>query len=154
VADAGITYIPWRKDLYDETMRNQNELFGKNVVWVQAFERLAQEDQYSQVLVAVDSTGRQVGWTLMLEPDIGLQKDLAFPALLGEKTGQIACVGVHPDARNKGVGLALVATAALNLKSRGMERVFIDWVVLVGWYEKAGFEVWRQYRPMKLAGIA
>ncbi|KAL1956105.1 hypothetical protein VTO42DRAFT_7624 [Malbranchea cinnamomea] len=153
-ADCGIKFVPWTKDMYEECMANQRQIFGDNPVWVNAYERLAREDRYSQAMVAIDSaTGKQIGWTLMQEPGVGMEKDLAFPPLLGAKTGQIGCVGVHPNARKKGVGLAMIASAALDLRRRGMERVFIDWVTLVNWYEKAGFKVWREYRPMVLKEI-
>lgn len=150
-AQCGIEFVPWSKDQYSECMYRQREIFGSNPTWVDAYERLHKEDQHAQALVAIDTTtGKQVGWTLMQEPGMGMAKDLAFPPLLGPKTGQIGCVGVHPDARKKGVGLALIACAAMDLRRRDMQRVFIDWVAIVGWYEKAGFEVWREYRPMVL----
>ncbi|PGH03207.1 beta-N-acetylhexosaminidase [Blastomyces parvus] len=149
-AKAGVNFMPWREDQYGECMARQKELFGGDQVWIGAYERLAQAGQHHQAMVAVDSAGNQVGWALMMESGIGLSKDLAFPPLLGEQTGQIGCVGVHPDARNKGLGLALVVHAALDLRRRGMEQVFIDWVTLINWYERAGFEVWREYRTMAL----
>ncbi|KAK2813904.1 hypothetical protein FQN50_000305 [Emmonsiellopsis sp. PD_5] len=153
-AKAGIKFMPWEKDQYSECMTRQKELFGTDDVWIGAFERLAQTGQHSQVMVAIDSLGKQVGWTLMLEPGVGLSKDLAFPPVLGDNTGQIGCVGVHPDARRKGVGLALIATAALDLQKRRVEFAFIDWVNLVNWYEQAGFKVWREYRTMTLNELA
>ncbi|PGH21421.1 hypothetical protein AJ80_03212 [Polytolypa hystricis UAMH7299] len=152
-AAAGVTFRPWSEEQYEECMAKQKELFGDNAIWVEAYEQLAREGQYSQAMVAVDSSGKQVGWTLMLNPRVGLFNDLAFPLLLGEKTGQIACVGVDAAARKKGVGLALVVSAALDLKKRGLQHAFIDWVTLVNWYEKAGFEVWREYQPMTLEEI-
>lgn len=153
-AECAITFTPWCKEMYEECIRKQKEIFGHDPIWVGAYERLAQADQYSQAMVAVDSSGNQIGWTLMQELGVGLSQDLAFHPLLGEKSGQIGCVGVDPAARKKGVGLALVAHAALDLKRRGKEHVFIDWVALVNWYEKAGFRVWREYRPMSLNEIA
>ncbi|OJD15366.1 hypothetical protein AJ78_04371 [Emergomyces pasteurianus Ep9510] len=152
-ATSGVKFLPWGENQYDECMTRQREIFGSDEVWMGAYERLAQAGQFQQALIAVDSVGKQVGWALMLEPGIGLSNDLAFPPLLGERTGQIGCVGVHPDARNKGVGLALVVHAALNLRQRGVDQIFIDWVTMVNWYEKAGFEVWREYRTMTLNEI-
>ncbi|KKZ67453.1 hypothetical protein EMCG_06905 [[Emmonsia] crescens] len=149
----GVKFMPWTEGQYGECMALQKELFGNDEVWMGAYERLAQAAQYHQAMIAVDLAGNQVGWALMLEPGIGLSNDLAFPPLLGERTGQIGCVGVHPDARNKGVGLALVVHAALDLRKRGMEQIFIDWVTLVNWYERAGFEVWREYRTVTLNDI-
>ena len=153
-ASCGIDFVPWTKDRYAECMEHQHRIFGSNPTWVNAYERLHQENQHSHALIAIDTaTGAQVGWTLMQEPGVGMEKDLAFPPVLGPKTGQIGCVGVHPDARMRGVGLALIARAALHLGKRGMERVFVDWVTLEGWYERAGFEVWREYRPMVLKEV-
>ncbi|WEW60026.1 tyrosinase/acetyltransferase [Emydomyces testavorans] len=149
-AAAGVTFSPWRKDLYDEGIAKIKELWGADKVWIGAYERLAQADRYEQVMVAIDDSGEQLGWTLMQELGLGMTNDLAFMSLLGERTGQIGCVGVHPDARSKGIGLALVASAAMDLKKRGMERVFIDWTTHINFYEKAGFEVWREYRPMTI----
>ncbi|OJD21476.1 hypothetical protein ACJ73_07182 [Blastomyces percursus] len=150
---ARVSFMPLREDQYGECMARQKELFGSDEVWIGAYERLALAGQHHQAMVAVDPVDNQVGWALMMEPGIGLSNDHAFPPLLGEQTGQIGCVGVHPDARNKGLGLALVVHAALDLRRRGMEQIFIDWVTLVNWYERAGFEVWREYRTMGLKHI-
>lgn len=49
--------------------------------------------------------------------------------------------------RKGGVGLALLSHAIENMKQRGIEGVFVDWVSLNGWYEQLGFGVWRSYRP-------
>ncbi|KAM5443151.1 putative beta-N-acetylhexosaminidase [Microsporum ferrugineum] len=148
---AGFTFAPWKKEQYEECMQKQRKLFGKDSVWMGAYEGLAQTGRYNQVMVATDSsTGEQVGWTLMQELGIGMTQELAMQPLVGNKSGQIGCVGVTPQARNKGVGLALITHAALDLKRRGMEHVFIDWSNHVNWYERAGFKVWGEYRTMVL----
>ncbi|DAA73912.1 TPA_exp: Beta-glucosidase [Trichophyton benhamiae CBS 112371] len=152
---AGVTYAPWRKEQYEECMEKQRKLFGKDPVWMDAYEGLAQTGQYNQVMVATDSsTGEQIGWTLMQELGIGMTQELAMQPLVGIKSGQIGCVGVVPEARNKGVGLALITHAALDLKRRGMEHVFVDWSNHVNWYERAGFKVWGEYRTMVLHELA
>lgn len=153
-AAAGVTFMPWTKEQYEECLVKQKKFFGHNCVWVNAYEQLAEANQHHQVMVAMNSSGEQLGWTLMLDSDMGRLADLACPPLLGEKTGLIACVGVDPNARGKGVGLALIASAALHLKAKGLQNVFIDWVILENWYEKAGFKVWREYRPMTLRELA
>lgn len=99
-------------------------------------------------MVAFDSEGKQVGWTLMLSPSSPLlEHGWAMPSLCGPKTGLIGCVGVDKDQRNAGIGLALLCHAIENMKQRGIEGVFVDWVSKEGWYEQVGFEVWRSYRP-------
>lgn len=149
-SDAGVVYKPWRKDMYGECMSKMKELWGDDKVWIGAYERLAQADRYEQAMVAVDKSGKQVGWTLMQELGTGMTDDLAFMSLLGEKTGQIGCLGVLPEMRNKGIGLGLMVNAALDLQKRRMDKAYIDWTNHVGLYEKAGFKVWREYRPMTL----
>ena len=99
-------------------------------------------------MVAFDEKGNQVGWTLMLPPTSPLlQRDWALPPLCGPKTGLIGCVGVDMAHRKSGIGLALLCHAIEDMKQRGIEGVFVDWVSLNGWYEQIGFEVWRSYRP-------
>lgn len=68
----------------------------------------------------------------------------------GTKTGLISAVGVEEGARGKGVGLALVVRAMEDLKRRGCEGVCVDSVVIRGFYEKLGFETWREYEGFGL----
>ena len=98
-------------------------------------------------MVAFDSTGAQVGWTLMCSPSSLVCQDFAFLPLLPSKdnTGLIACVGVDESARKKGIGLALLVKAMENMRERGIEGVCIDWVVIRGFYETLGYEVVWEY---------
>ena len=99
-------------------------------------------------MTAFDSQGQQVGWTLMLGPiSPQLNYIWAFPQLCGPKTGLIGAVGVDASNRQSGIGLALLCHAIENMKNRGIEGVFVDWVALDGYYEQLGFETWRSYRP-------
>lgn len=94
-------------------------------------------------MVAIDpDTNEQVGWTLMCSYSAIVSDVYAFLPLMPtkEKTGLIAAVGVSESARGKGVGLALVVKAMENMRERGIEGVFIDSVVIRGFYEQLGFE--------------
>lgn len=101
-------------------------------------------------MVAFDSNAAQIGWTMMCSPQSMICESFAFLPLTGSKTGLIACVGVDAEARKGGVGVAMLASAIENMKKRGMEGVLIDWVVIRGFYEKLGFEVWREYEGHEL----
>jgi beta-N-acetylhexosaminidase len=83
----------------------------------------------------------------MCQPNSVVGKAFAFLPILPskDKTGLIACVGVDASARKKGVGLALLVSAMENMRSRGLEGVFIDWVVIRGFYETLGFEPFWEY---------
>lgn len=83
----------------------------------------------------------------MCSPNSPICSQFAFVPLLPskDKTGLIACVGVDESARGKGVGLALLVRAMENMRDRGMEGVLIDWVVIRGFYETLGYEVFWEY---------
>lgn len=113
--------------------------------WVKAYERLAAANQHHEVMVALSATGEQVGWTLMCSPSSLFCLDFAFLPLMPSKnkTGIIACVGVDKSARGGGIGLALLVKAMENMKARGIEGVYIDSVVIRGFYETLGYvPVW------------
>jgi beta-N-acetylhexosaminidase len=120
---------------------------------------------HEEVMVAFDREAggrrRQVGWTFMLSPrKSSLWDGFVFLAVAGGggdgvsgqgKTALIAAVGVSEDARGKGAGLGLVCAAMEELRRRGgVEGVFVDSVVLGGFYERVGFGTWREYREMTL----
>ncbi|KAB2569093.1 Beta-hexosaminidase [Lasiodiplodia theobromae] len=157
----GIAFRPWTKAGEAECLAKQRRNFGHYAGWVEGYEALAAAGLHGQVMVAHDERkksssdgdgggghGEQIAWTMMLEPGTKVfLPDLAFPELLGkpDKTGLVACVGVDAAKREGGVGLAMVAAALEEMRGRGVERVFVDWVTLVGWYEKVGLRTWREY---------
>lgn len=99
-------------------------------------------------MVAFDpDTNAQIGWTLMCSHTAIISDTFAFLPLVPskEKTGLIAAVGVDESARGKGVGLALMVKAMENMRERGIEGIFIDSVVIQGFYERLGFETWWEY---------
>jgi beta-N-acetylhexosaminidase len=113
----------------EETLIKQEENFGKNAAWVNAYRGLAAADQHHEVMVAIDSdTNKQIGWTLMTSPSCLITQSFAFIPLCpsGKKTGLIACVGVDKAARGGGVGLGLMVRAMENMRERGMDGVLID----------------------------
>ncbi|KAI5288440.1 mRNA splicing protein prp18 [Ascosphaera aggregata] len=147
---AKVTYHALAPEEADACLSLQHEIFGNSSVWTGAYERLIKENNHRQIMVAFDEkTKKQIGWALMTEPHAGgLIDDLALPPIVGAKTGLIACVGVHPVARERGVGLGLVAAAAEDMKKRSLKYAFIDCVTLVDWYEKVDAKVWREYRTL------
>ena len=115
-----------------------------------AYEKHASAKQYEDIMVVFDSEGQQIAWTLMCSPKSKMCDFFAFLPLAGENSGLIACVGVDKNVRGGGVGMLLMMAAMENLKARGAEGIFIDWVVIRGFYEKLGYEVWREYEAFEL----
>ncbi|KAE8348846.1 glycoside hydrolase superfamily [Aspergillus coremiiformis] len=141
--ERGYTFGPLKPEDYQECLVGQEKNFSHNQAWVQMYHKLDPGKYPSSVMTAFDPNGKQVGWTLMLSHESPmLQSHWAFPSLCGPKTGVIGCVGVDADYRREGVGLALLCHAIENMKQRGIEGAFVDWVSLEGWYEKIGFKVW------------
>ncbi|KAL1853477.1 hypothetical protein Plec18170_005474 [Paecilomyces lecythidis] len=146
-SQGGYTFSPLQPEQYDACIVAQRKNFGYYAGWVEAYETLNPVDHPDSVMVAFDSEGNQVGWTLMLGPSCPLlQQDWALPPLCGPNTGLIGCVGVDAGHRKAGVGLAMLCHAILNMKDRGIEGVFVDWVSMKEFYEKVGFKAWRRYR--------
>ncbi|KAE8327449.1 glycoside hydrolase superfamily [Aspergillus sergii] len=141
--ERGYTFRPLETADYQECLVGQEKNFSYNQAWVQMYHKLDPSKYPSSVMTAFDPNGKQVGWTLMLSHESPMLKPhWAFPSLCGPKTGLIGCVGVDADYRKEGVGLALLCHAIEDMKQRGVEGVFVDWVSLEGWYEKLGFKVW------------
>ncbi|KAF4972987.1 hypothetical protein FZEAL_9447 [Fusarium zealandicum] len=137
-------FAPWSPELYEECMAKQQATF----TWARAYEITAAYQQHHEVLVAFDpETNAQIGWTLMCSYSAIISDTFAFLPLMPtkEKTGLIAAVGVDKSARGKGVGLALMVKAMENMRERGVKGVFIDYVVIDGFYERLGFETYWQY---------
>lgn len=59
--------------------------------------------------------------------------------------GSIGCVGVVPQMRKKGIGLAMVAEAMRRLKQDGCTDVFIHYTYLDWWYGRLGFKTFLRY---------
>jgi beta-N-acetylhexosaminidase len=98
---------------------------------------------HHEAMVAITNQGEQVAWSLMCSPKAApVIKDFAFLPLMPskEKTGLIACVGVVPHARGKGIASALLTHALEHMRIKHVEGVFIDWVTIRGLYEKSGFQ--------------
>ncbi|KAJ5989476.1 hypothetical protein N7481_004686 [Penicillium waksmanii] len=144
--DRGFTFAPLNPEGYDACLVGQRKNFSDKAGWVEAFVTLHPSKYPDSVMVAYDSQGQQVGWTLMLGSSKVINHVWAFPQMCGPDTGLIGCVGVDEAHRKSGIGLAMVCHAVENMKQRGVQGVFVDWVALQGYYEKAGFEIWRSYR--------
>lgn len=150
---SGITFEPLAPSGYDECIGAIESKFPQ---WAGAYRSLHKENLDDDIMIARDQDGRQVGWGLMLSPSKSkLWSGFAFlPVVGGEdgvsgtgKTALIAAVGVSEDARGKGAGLGMMCAAMEEMKKRGgIDGVFVDTVALENFYEKVGFQTWKEYR--------
>jgi ribosomal protein S18 acetylase RimI-like enzyme len=93
------------------------------------------------VLVA-RADGRIVGTCTVEGP---AEYDFLWRALVRGAVGAFGCVGVDPAARQRGIGLAMVARACELLSARGAEVCYCAYTHLEDWYAQLGFTRWRGY---------
>jgi len=65
---------------------------------------------------------------------------------LDPHVGGLGPLGIDAAARGGGLGLALVAAAALWLRARDLRAAVIDWTTLTAFYGRLGARVWRAYQ--------
>jgi len=108
--------------------------------WRIFYAQAVAENRSQDILLAYDSPGREIlgaclienpseRWTLRFRPPVG-----APGAVLTAEA-----------ARERGIGMALVAQATEILQARGCSTSFIGWTWLVDWYGKLGYAVWQEY---------
>lgn len=72
-----------------------------------------------------------------------------FPARLPQPWGQLGAVGVSERCRGLGYGARVVDAGLSLLRDRGVRGCVIDWLTIVDFYAKFGFECFRQYHMFK-----
>ena len=113
--------------------------------WLAGYER-ALAAAPGDVVVARGAGGQILGAALAAGPRPAGRAPLLWTGLLGPDTGSIGAVGVAPEARGRGTGLALVAVASGVARARGAARCLAGWTWLVDWYGQLGYRPWRRYR--------
>lgn len=58
----------------------------------------------------------------------------------GQQVGCVGCVGVVPERRERGIGMAMVAEGIQWLKDQGCTMIELRYVELERWYRKLGFQ--------------
>jgi len=83
-------------------------------------------------------TAPTVQWAL------GASRVSFLPFLAGTVLG-VGPLGIVPEYRGRGWGLALIDTVLTHYRDRGLDRAIIDWTDLPGYYEQLGFEIFESY---------
>lgn len=88
-----------------------------------------------------------LGFAAVFLPKAGFIGPSQFwsPALSGKVAG-LGPMGISPELRGQGQGLALFTAASHWLQERGAEHLLIDWTMLTGFYGRAGAHIWRTYQ--------
>jgi beta-N-acetylhexosaminidase len=97
-----------------------------------------------EIVLAQTASGQIVGTASLHSP--GVEPRPKWTRILGEDMGSFGGVGVDPNLRERGIGLALSARASEVLKERGARHCHVGWVWSAPWYAKLGYQVWRSYQ--------
>lgn len=128
-------------ELQESILRFEEQHF---LEWEEYFEQALSEGNFSNVLTAQGSDGTIIGSALIFGPALHTWLQL------GNHAGGLGALGVHPDYRERGIGLALASWASEELKKRGVEKSFVGWTWLVEWYGQLGYNVFQKYQMGKL----
>jgi GNAT superfamily N-acetyltransferase len=114
--------------------------------WLEPFKAVADFGDYQDLMVAWDEDGSIIGTLIMSSPQSHPHRpERLWQQILGQDMGTIGAVGVAESARGRGAGIALVAQASEVLKQRRVGQCSIDWLVIVDFYGKLGYKVWKEY---------
>jgi len=78
-----------------------------------------------------------------------IAQNVYWAPLFEEELGGIGPLGIDPEERGKGYGLAIVQAGMYFLSQRGIRNIVIDWTNLVDFYGKLGCKVWKKYVKCK-----
>lgn len=88
------------------------------------------------------------GLCILTFEDSGQPIERFFPYTLPRPWGQLGTVGVSADRRGRGYGAALVDAGLRRLRANGVRGCVIDWLVIVEFYARFGFSIFREYRQI------
>lgn len=120
--------------------------------WVSTYKHHAELGDYHDLLVARegDKDGKLIASLVLNTTGVSHEhrSDLIWthPDLFGKESGGMACVGVASEERGRGIGIGIVANANKILRERGVKKSYVDWVELVDFYSRTGYQTWRSYK--------
>ncbi|KAF7730199.1 hypothetical protein EC973_002807 [Apophysomyces ossiformis] len=119
--------------------------------WLSTYQHHAELGDFQDLIVAreEDEHGKLLASLILYTTFVSHEKrsDLIWtlPGLTNHRSGGMACVGVASEERGRGLGLGIVAYANETLKRRGVLKSYVDWVELIDFYRRTGYETWLSY---------
>lgn len=74
-----------------------------------------------------------------------IAQNVYWSPLFNNELGGIGPLGIDPNERKNGYGLAIVEAGIAFLRERNIDHIVIDWTGLVDFYGKLGFNPWKKY---------
>lgn len=74
-----------------------------------------------------------------------IAQNVYWSPLFAQEIAGIGPLGIDANEQKKGYGLAIVQAAMAYIQERSIETIIIDWTILVEFYEKLDFKIWKSY---------
>ncbi|KAF3920442.1 Beta-hexosaminidase [Dactylellina cionopaga] len=145
----GITFGRCDQTVFDDLIQFEDKHFSTYPGWVEKYRALKDTDDYVDAVLAFG--GNSVVGAALVFSGVGsnqISKDVPWPKAIGDRVGGLACVGMGPEYRGRGVGRGLVCAAIMELQNRGLKGCFVDWSTDRQVYEELGFKTYGKYRNM------
>jgi GNAT superfamily N-acetyltransferase len=98
-------------------------------------------------IMGVVRRGAVLGFALLFHPrSRWIGPSIAWTRHLSRPAGGLGPMGVTLSLRGRGIGLALLDRAVMEVTRRGVADMVIDWTILLDFYAKLGFVPWKHYR--------
>ncbi|KAK6511550.1 hypothetical protein TWF481_000465 [Arthrobotrys musiformis] len=150
----GITFGVCNPSVFDSLIQFEDKHFSSYPGWVEKYRALKDTNDYADAVLAFgvvpDGQSAIVGAALVFSGagSNKISKEVPWPKAIGDRVGGLACVGMGPEFRGRGVGFGLVCAAIIELQSRGLTGCFVDWSTDRQVYEDLGFETHGKYHNM------
>ena len=132
----------------EELLRFMNQVFPGR--WEYETIRYFQKGGTGREFVLLKKAGKVIGFCRINDDQSPvIYSNVYWAPLFSEPLGGIGSLGVDPVERGNGYGLAAVLAGIATLRSRGINRIAIDWTAIVDFYGKMGYQIWKEYRKYR-----
>ena len=96
--------------------------------------------------VILKKDGRIIGFCRINDDESPMiAQNMYWRTLFSQSVGGIGPLGIDENEQKQGYGLAIVQAGIAFLQARKIESIIIDWTILVEFYEKLDFSIWKTY---------
>lgn len=96
--------------------------------------------------VVLKKNGRIIGFCRINDDESPtIAQNVYWSPSFKTKVGGIGPLGVDSSEQKQGYGLGIVQAAMVILQERKVETIIIDWTILVDFYKKLDFDIWKGY---------
>ncbi|MCR2821233.1 GNAT family N-acetyltransferase [Lederbergia panacisoli] len=132
----------------DEMLKFMNRVFPGR--WEYETIRYFQKGGTGREFVVLKKAGKIIGsCRISDEHSSVIYNNVYWSPLFSEPLGGIGSVGIDSTERGNGYGLTAVLAGISILRSRGINKIVIDWTTIVDFYGKMGYQIWKEYRKYR-----